>query len=398
MGLELLIASACALGVAGAGLLRAHARRLPRRLAAAERAALAASVHDPSFDPGALLDAARRHLEPIAGLGGHERRKPFEARFGRHALDPWGLWGGPEHPELPFVLRVDRPAFHIAALERSSDDRIVAATVRVEARVRAGHALDPDRPERDPVGRRLRLVTFWIFRRRGGGWELARVEPGPAGRHRLSDPSGGAALIRRVRDESVHELVEPPQSPEIPYEIAGNLPHDAAEAVGDLALVDDRFTRDVLETSVREFVIRWELAAGEDRAPLDEVASPAAVRSLLAGGYVIRGARVETVRPARLWALRVPPELDVEVVVRAWRGPRGSVRGEVMARHHWWRLRATTSREVPWRLITADTRPLDAPPRKPLRPRRGAPIGVAGAPRGYRPLGWRKSSSSSNER
>jgi hypothetical protein len=209
----------------------------------------------------------------------------------------------------------------------------------------------------------------WVFDRAARGhWELARIEPGPAGRHRLAgDPSGEAAVVERLRTAAVRELIDHPPAPEIPFDLAANLPYDPAAALRDLSLVDDRFSAAVLETTVRDLVERWERAAGEDPAPLDEAATPEAVRALLGGGYVIRGARVESVRPVRVWGLRVPPEVDVEVIVRAWRGQRDSVHGESMARHHWWRLAATGSTALPWRLVAADVEPLEARPRH--RPR-----------------------------
>jgi hypothetical protein len=334
--------------------------RLRRRLAAAERAALAASVDDPSFDPAAVVKLARRQYEPVAGHGeGLKRLRELEARFGRWSLDrvTYGLQWFPGSAR-PLLLELDAPTFHIAGVERGADGRVERAVVRVGARVQ-GRAGDDSFTVKD------RLVAFWVFHRPAGRrWELARVEPGPSGQHRLrGDPTGEAALVERLRTASVRELIEPPATSAIPYEIADNLPDDPVAALHDLSLVDDRFAMPVLETSVRDMVGRWERSAGDDRAPLEHVATREAIRALLGTGYVIRGAKVERVRPVRVWGLRVPPEVDVEVVVRCWRGRRDSVRGDVMRRHHWWRLAANPSPSLPWLLADADTKPLPARPR-----------------------------------
>lgn len=339
-----------------------RARRLPRRLAAGERAALAASV-DSGFDPAAALKAARDHLEPALGTGCEPAIAVIEERFGRGALarlmHAIGWFPG-SHRTL--ALEVHRPLLHVVDLERGRDDRVARAAVRVEVRVRGWLPVRPDLGRfGKPWGRGERLVSYFVVEHSGDGWALTRVEPGPAGDHRLRrDPSGEDRLLGKLRDDSLNELVEPVAAPAVPFEIATNLPGDAADALRDLAMIDDRFAFPVVEAAVRRLVDRWERAGGEDSGPLSEIAGPEAVRALLASGRVIRGAEVTSLRVTRVWALRVPPQVDVELWVRSWSGRGGSVIGSKMNRANWWRLEAAASASIPWRLVAAGTAPLPA--------------------------------------
>lgn len=375
-----MLASAGALGLLVVALLRVRlARRLERRAAAVERAAIASGAGGAAFDTAPVVATARAHLAAVAGEGGRELMPAVEERFGRHSLESLrelAIEWDPQRPR-PFALSVVKPRFHVVELERDTEDRIVRVTVRVEALVRAWASrlgYWGARVANGLVGmpsvsaRATRVVAYWVFEPGAGGWSLVRVEPGWSGRHRLtSDPSGEARLLRRLRGESVRELIELPESPEVPFEIATNLPPDPDAALRELVLVDDRFAHGVVELAVREAVERWERAAGDDPAPLEEVAAPRAVRALLARERVIRGARLERMRVVRVWALRVPPEIDVELGVRAWWGRGDSVRGEEFLRSHWWRLAATASQAVPWRLVDASDRPIPARPRRRAR-------------------------------
>ena len=96
-GLELLILAVGALGAAAGAEVFARIRRLPRSLAAAERAAVTASVDDPSFDPAAVLEAAARHFQPIAGHGENEPRL-------RAIEDHWWRLAATGTRELPWRL------------------------------------------------------------------------------------------------------------------------------------------------------------------------------------------------------------------------------------------------------------------------------------------------------
>jgi hypothetical protein len=327
-----------------------------RRLDAAERAALAASVHDEGFDPAAVIAAARRHFAPLKRPRRAYRRRAIEERFGRGSVDSLLDLGG-ERPDLDparIRLQVRRPEFRFAELELDAAGRVARVTIRAAAEVEARHE-DGDLTHPWP----LRVSAFWTFGRpRNGHWWLVGIEPGESGEHRLdSDPTGERALLARLRDESVRELTDPPGEVEIPHEIATSLPSDVDAAMRDLMLIDDRFTPEAIEVSLRDMVRRWEEACEGSRKPLEEVAAPKAVSSLLRGDRVVRGASLEKLHVTRVWAARVPPELGVELVVRAWHGTKGEVRGRERRRRHWWRLAATTSRRLPWRLVKVSPHP-----------------------------------------
>jgi hypothetical protein len=143
-------------------------------------------------------------------------------------------------------------------------------------------------------------------------------------------------------------------------------------------LVDDRFTPSVIELAVREAVGRWEEATGGDRRWLEEMAEPAVIEALLGHDRVVRGARVGDLRVTRVWALRIPPELDVELVVHAWRGVRGRADGFESGRRQWWRLAATTSPRLPWRVVEVGLQPLEGPrPRAPRHVSGPGPRGIS---------------------
>ena len=344
-----------------------------RRLDVAERAALAASVHDEGFDPAAVLDAAWGHYAPVSGPRPGHRTEAIEERFGRGSLDPVldldYEWSSLDPARIRLCVR--RPELRVAALELDAEGRVARVTIRAEARVRAWRGDSGYWPARlltgvllllglldTPYARSRTLSTFWVFERAPDGeWALVRVEPGESGEHRLdADPTGERRLLGRLRDESVRELTEPPEEVEIPHEIATNLPSDPEAALRDLMLIDDRFTYEAIEVSLRDMVRRWEEACDGCRKPLEEVAAPKVVAALLRGSRVVRGASIEELRVTRVWARRVPPELEVELVVRAWRGKKGHVDGRDSRRRHRWRLAATTSRRLPWRLVRVSLR------------------------------------------
>jgi hypothetical protein len=121
----------------------------------------------------------------------------------------------------------------------------------------------------------------------------------------------------------VLELADVPDDPNIPFEIATNLPEDPAAALRDLAMVDGRFEPQVIEASVRR------IHEARDRR-----------------------SRVDGVRVRRVRALRTPPEVELELRIRVpvrW--------GAARHRPAWWRLAATNSRSEPWRLVDPDVDP-----------------------------------------
>lgn len=368
-----------------------------RALRAAERAALAASAHDEHFDPIAVITAAHRRYAAVGGRTRGDDIAAIEQLFGHGALGrvlTLNADVGEAAAPGRIRLRMLRPRMRVAALDLDRDGEVASVKVRAEAGVRTwlgnlGYwparifsaamvmtALVMEEPP-VPMARSARLVSFWVFEREGMGWTLVRVEPGESGAHRLkADPTGEGRLMGRLHDEAVRELVEPPEELAIPEEIATNLPTDPDAALRDLMLVDDRFTPSAIDLAVRDVVGRWEEATAGDHRWLEEIAEPAVIEALLARDRVVRGAHVRELRVTRVWALRIPPELDVELVVHAWRGRRGHAEGAESDQRQWWRLAATTSPQLPWRVVEVGLQPLDAA--RPRAPHHGFGPGPRG--------------------
>lgn len=213
------------------------------------------------------------------------------------------------------------------------------------------------------VARSVRLQAYWTLRlSESGDWELARVEAGSTGSHHLrSDPEGADEELIALRADAIRELVGDRGAGPVPIEIASNLPEDPELAVRDLAMVDERFDQRLIETSVIDIVGRWaEASEGDHDVLVPVVADRAVVPKLLdRAGTAIRGARVVDVKVRRVHAMRTPPELSVEIRVRAWRGPRDPTRAQVgtgvtRTEPEWWRLVAGESAEHPWKLADPD--------------------------------------------
>lgn len=113
---------------------------------------------------------------------------------------------------------------------------------------------------------------------------------------------------------------------------------------------------------VTRLLARWEHASEAAAAALEGVADQSAIAALLTpSGHVLRAPELLSVKVLRFRALRVPPEVTVEISIRAWRGPADpvySTEQEVRRKHKlWWRLARQDSADVPWRLIDANVHP-----------------------------------------
>jgi hypothetical protein len=303
-----------------------------RRLAAAERAAIAASGDDPSFDPADVIAAAGEQMERALGRRQATGLAHAERLFGAINTTFPG-WAAEVPPEKVNVI-VGRPRLWIASLERDERQRVTAVTVRAEAQARLWIGRIGFLPARivyivigAELARYEQLSAYWVFERDPLGWRLDRLADAWWVEHELrTDPSGESARVTRMTDATVVELAEEPaEGPNVPYEIATNLPRDPRAAIAELALIDDRFAPVVIDAAVRRL---------HDRRDPEH------------------GPRVKSVEVTRVRALRTPPE--IEVAVRA-RGPGGW--GSRREAREWWRLAATGSREEPWRLVDDEVEP-----------------------------------------
>ena len=140
----------------------------------------------------------------------------------------------------------------------------------------------------------------------------------------------------------------------------------ARTAALDLALVDGRFSPDVLSAEVRRAVSAWAEAVDGDDADLRRLATPAAVSELLHPGdpsertrLVVRGPLVEQVQITGLDAHSLPPTITVELRVRGRRYVEdrdttavlsGSQSTAVRFGEHW-TLALQGDDEHPWQVV-----------------------------------------------
>ena len=315
-----------------------------RRLAAAERAAVEASVDDPSFEPQHVIEAAGRLIGPVLGRRRASEIAPVKQLFGEFDATVAG-WKEERPPEKTHVL-VDRPRLRIAMLDRDRDAHVVRVTLLAQARAcvwtgpfgyRVTRVFGASLTGSTGLAYPHRLTAYWAFEHEGRRWRFDETAERWWVEHRLrTDPSGEATLAERLHEETVVELAEVPADTIVPYEIATNLPDDPDDALRDLAMVDERFDRNVLESAIRTLHDRLD--------PLE-------------------GLRVKAVKVTRIRALRMPCEIEVELRIRA---PGGwGARRETKA---WWRLAATSSRTEPWRLVDANVDPFGLQRRPPPGP------------------------------
>jgi hypothetical protein len=360
--------------------------RIRRRIEAAEQAALVASLDHPGFEPAAILRTANAELDRITGHRrgddiGHLRRLVGRAHV--DALLALATSKGPADPADVHVRVSRRPKVAIVGVRPPDGSRDGEAVVLVRMRARswvgrfgyaAAFAMTALRGMLELASWTLadtgsaearRVRVYWVLRQAGapGELEFSRFELAPGGRHRLSEPLEDLHM-ETLRDASVLEVAGnlPSNDVTIPREIASGLPEDPRAALLDLAGVDGCFTLDVIAVAVRRLLAQWARASEGDAHALDTLADARAVSQLLhPPDFALRTPALEEVRPHRVRALRVPPEVVVELKVRAWYGPRDPGedpwQGTRRTRTYWWRLARQPSPEHPWRLLDADAAP-----------------------------------------
>ena len=360
-------------------LLRAAAvrRRRAERVAAVRLASAEAAEDDPAFaaerveaDAAALFGAVQvawdaRDRRALADLLGPDLLAEWTRRLDDFDAKGWHNRVG--------VLGI--PSVEYVAMTNRDEDEADRVVVRIEAR------LDDHVETRD--GQRIfrngqtraetTLCEWWTLAKRDGRWRLLSIEQDAEGAHHLDAPIVATPWgdDARLRDASLTELAvaERPPAGVAPGELA-DLQYEgtAREAALDLALADPRFDPQVLEVAVRRVVDAWTEAVDGPDAPLEALASRAAVDELLYGGdasratrLVVRGARVDGVTVERLEADADPPAMAVAATVTGRRYVQQRDTAAILsgsdAREQRftvrWRLVLDGPDDAPWRLGAA---------------------------------------------
>jgi hypothetical protein len=366
-----------------------------RRAAAARLSALGVSVEDERLDPDVILRKAELDYSRLAGRWRGDRMDKLRPRFAPPDLATL-LRLCPTRPGHDYLATADpedvslwlrpRPGLSLVDFRVAADGGRAQAAVLVSARARswltrwgywggraramwvrvAGGGSGPPalgaRQGSDfPAARSRRLAVVWVFEHsRPSGWVFRRTESLTSAGHRFDHPLDSSdELHAELRDHLVlGEAAQDRAGLKIPREIAENLPYEAKAALLELAGVSERFEGHVLEAAVRRILDLWARASEGETELLAGGASAEAVRQLLdPPGIVLRGPELLSARPRRIRALRVPPEVTLELDVRAYLGVPELDDGIRRKRRLWWRLAAQDSPELPWRLVDAEVSP-----------------------------------------
>jgi len=366
-----------------------------RRAAAARLSALGVSVEDERLDPDVILRKAELDYSHIAGRWRGDRVERLRRR-----LAPTDLatllrlcptragpsWEATAEPEDVSLWLRPRPGLSLVDFRVDADGTRAQAAVLVTARARSwitswgywrGHLRSPrvrlvgsapraygwgGRQGSDfPASRSRRIAVVWVFgHSSAGGWRFLRSEAMISAGYRFDHPlDSSEELHAELRDELVlEEAGEDRAGLKIPREIAENLPYDAGAALRELSGVSERFEDEVLEAAVRRILGLWAQASEGKPELLERGASAEAAGQLLdSPGVVLRGPELLKAVPRRVRALRIPPEVTLELDVRAYLGVPELDDGIRRTRKLWWRLAAQDSPELPWRLVDAEVSP-----------------------------------------
>ena len=218
------------------------------------------------------------------------------------------------------------PEIQYVGITNREDDTEDRAVVRIVANLRS-YVLDKNGSKIMRTGSKSELMVlteYWTLARSNGGWMVASIEQKAEGDHHLDGEIVASPWSdSRVRDAVVTEMAAEDKLPEgfttadlVEVDFAGT----ARDRANDLSVADGRFALDVMEVSARRAVEAWAQAVdGEDR-PLEQIATPEAVRELLYAGdqnqktrVVVRGPRVKRIHSAEVDVSRQPATMTIEV-------------------------------------------------------------------------------------
>jgi len=208
--------------------------------------------------------------------------------------------------------------------------------------------------------------TRWTLGRSHGDWQVLSITSDPLAMDLLTaglvaDPSVDA---QRLREQALAELSE--HSGSVLTDLAGLVSADAEpdRQLLELAMIDQRFDRQLIDATVDHVVQAWEVAsAGGGSGPLETVASTEVIKQLLAPVprrlLVLRDAKIEHWSLGQLVLSTSPPKIEIGLTVSAIRylvtnPERRHVSGSTEYRHELtlgWTLALETAQALRWRLI-----------------------------------------------
>jgi hypothetical protein len=332
--------------------LKEHARAYRAHYAAVE-----AAEDDPNFSPEeieqfvsevvALADALWRAGE-CGVLDGYPDERLVRAWA--RSRESW-LGSG-----LEVVGKPSTDLLSIVKREDEDEDRVV---VRVRIHLHCRH------PRVGLVATRyVHLDERWTLGRRDDRWILFSMDGDPLAGPILSSPlvPNLSFDTERLREESLAELASAHKvGDDVALSDLVSADEPPAVALSDLALLDGRFDAALIVSVVGHLLEAWEEAITGSEAPLGELASAHARRTLLRPRHgtrlVVRDAVLKSWEPTRLELSRQPPAIEVALDVEAVRyvvtdGGSHLAGEETDPRRMGltWTLELTGSTRTPWRL------------------------------------------------
>jgi predicted lipid-binding transport protein (Tim44 family) len=306
-----------------------------RRAAQVRLAAIEAAEDDPDFAPELVGQAAETLFTAVQVAWSAGDRAALRRLCGPDLMGEWGrrLDDFERRGWRNQVSVVGSVGVEYVGLTNRSEDRDDRAVVRLTAVLR-DFVVDRSGAvvmRRDTTSDTSRVCEYWTLGKRDGLWIVLSIEQRAEGDHQLSEPLVPTPWsdTERLTEAS---LVEQGVATKLPEGVAAS-EVAAAEFTGpartaalDLALVDGRFSPDVLGVEVRRTVTAWAEAVDGDDADLRGLATAGVVSELLHPGdpteqtrLVIRGPAVEQIQISGLNAQTAPPTITVELRVRGRR-------------------------------------------------------------------------------
>jgi hypothetical protein len=337
-------------------VLREHARAYRAHYAAIE-----AAEDDPNFSP----EAIKHFVTEIVALADALWRKgECGALEGSPDERLVRAWARSRKSWLGSGLKVvGRPSIDLLRVVNRADEEEDRVVVRVFIHIHCRH------PRLGFVATRyVHLDERWTLGRRGGHWVLLSIGGDP-----LAGPVLTAPLIpnpsfdtERLREESFAELASAQRvGDDVALGDFVSADEPPALALFDLSLLDGRFESALIATELAHLLEAWEEAVTGSEAPLAELASAQARRTLLRPRQgvrlIMRDAVLKSWQPTRLEMTRKPPAIEVALDVGAVRyvvTDSGShLAGEETDPRPMgltWILELSGSSQTPWRLASSN--------------------------------------------
>ncbi|MDO9409878.1 TIM44-like domain-containing protein [Patulibacter sp.] len=337
----------------------------------ARAGAVVAAEDDPDFDADGLVATATDLVVTVQTAWDARDREALGRLIGGDLLDEWvrRLDDFDEKKWHNRVVLTGEPEIRLITLvnrREDADDRVVFhLTLEMDAWVDSPEGKKYATGKKGPS---TTLSEYWTMAKHRDEWRLVSIEGDVEGGHHLTsrnilDPAEDPELAAASRTEIATEDA-PTHS--VAGFVSTSFRDDARAAALDLALVDDRWSPDVLRIAVDRAVAAWAVAVDGPDDDLDRLADPEAVRWLLHGPdttgktrTVVRGPQVDDVTIIAVTDAGERGEMVVRLRYRArwYREDRdtaavlsGDKRTETR-RSNSWTFALTDDAENPWRLV-----------------------------------------------